>query len=169
MPVDKKALRSVLNVPEATGRQIMFRNFAGAATKLAPKGTRKFNLALDTDIANELTAEGWNIKWLEPRDPADGPQAHVEVAVKFEHFPPKIILISGKGKTVLKEESVQILDYAEIESADLIIQPYAWEMNGKHGIKAYLKAMYVTLKEDEFAAKYYDVPDTALPYEDSDR
>ena len=136
---------------------IGFRNFSGEEGKFNPKGNRNFCIFLDHDLGVTLESDGWNIKWLDPREEGDTPQPYIQVAVNYNNIPPKIIQITSGGKTILDEGMVGVLDWAEIETVDLIVRPYNWEVNGKSGVKAYLKSMYVTIVEDEFAHKYRDV------------
>ena len=143
------------------GARIGFRNFSGEEGRFNPKGRRNFCVFLEEDIAKDMEKEGWNVKWLEPREEGDESQAYLQVKVVFGKIPPKIVLVTGRGKTRLDEDTVNILDWAEIQNVDLIIRPYNWEVNGSTGVSAYIKTMYVTLKEDEFESKYYDVPDSA--------
>lgn len=147
--------------------RIIFRNFAGKEGKFNPAGKRSFCLLLDADTAERLSDQGWNVKTLAPRDPDDDPQPYIQVAVQFGNYPPNIYLISGKKKTKLDEDSVSILDYAEIENVDLIINPSRWEVSGKSGVKAYLKTLYATIVENEFEKKYRDMDedDDDLPFE----
>ncbi len=153
------AKRRTLNIENA---QIGFRNFAGLAGKFNPAGKRNFVVFLDYDQAEMLERDGWNIRWLKAKDEDVNDQAYLPVSVNFDqNVEPKIILISSKGKTILKEDEIHILDWAEIVTTDVIITPYYWDVNGKKGVKAYLKIMYVTIQEDEFARKYEDVPDSA--------
>lgn len=142
--------------------KIAFRNFTGKEGKFNPAGRRNFCVFIDSDLGQTLEEDGWNVRWLDPKDEYSEKQAYLQVAVSFDNIPPKIILISSKGKSQLDEESVNLLDWAEIENVDLIIRPYNWSVTGKSGVKAYLKSMYVTLVEDEFESKYYDVPDSAI-------
>lgn len=140
---------------------IAFRNFSGKEGKFNPAGRRNFCVIFDNDIGNKLKEDGWNIRYLKSRDEDEPDRPYLQVAVSFDKIPPRIILITRDGKTTLDEDSIDILDWAEIKNVDMIIRPYNWELNGRTGVKAYLKTMYVTLVEDEFESKYYDVPDSA--------
>ena len=161
------ANQRISNISVESAR-IIFRNFAGKESKFNAKGKRNFCLVLDNDVAEDLKDIGWNIKYLSPRDPDDAPQAYLQVAVAFDNFPPKIWLITGGKKTELTEDTISVLDYAEIENVDVIVRPYVWEVNGKSGVKAYVKNMYVTIAENEFEKKYrnLDEEDTGedLPF-----
>ena len=147
---------------EIEGARMVFRNFEGKEGKFNPAGKRNFCVLLDDELAKTLKEDGWNIKWLQPREDDEEPQAYIQVAVSFGAVPPRIVLITSSGKQTLDEKSVNILDWAEIANVDVIIRPYNWEMNGKTGVKAYVKALYVTIAEDEFERKYANVPDSAM-------
>lgn len=142
------------------GAKIGFRNFSGKEGKYNPAGKRNFHVFLDEEMGKILENDGWNIRWLTPKNEGDEEVPHLQVAVSYENIPPKIVLITSNGKTILDEDTVGELDWVEIKHIDLIIRPYNWDVNGKKGVKAYVKSMYVTIVEDEFEKKYYS-PDAA--------
>lgn len=153
----------VISIEDA---RIVIRNFSGKEGRFNPAGKRNFCVLLDADVADELEADGWNVRWFKPKDEGDTEkQAYLQVSVSFDVMPPKIVLINSTGKTTIDEESVSILDYADIENVDLIIRPYNWSVNDKQGVKAYLKSMWVTISEDPFERKYMEVKDdSSLPF-----
>lgn len=141
--------------------RIGFRNFSGKEGKFNPAGRKNFCVFLDSDLGQILEDDNWNVRWLFPKEEGDEKQAYLQVSVSYDNIPPKIILVTSHGKTLLDNESVSNLDWAEIKLVDLSLRPYNWDVNGKKGVKAYVKSMYVTIEEDEFENKYYDVPDSA--------
>lgn len=137
--------------------RIIFRNFAGAPTRFnVAGGKRTFSILLNENEANELSSMGFNVKALKQRDPDDDPAFHLPVEVSYRVKPPRIVFISNSGRkrTVIDEDTVSLIDYTEIEKIDLTINPYQWVMENAHGVKAYLKTMYVTIREDELDIEY---------------
>ena len=149
--------------------KIIFRNFSGEQSQYNRAGDRNFCVVIeDKEVANRMMEDGWNIKHLAALDEGGDDTSYLPVAVSFAYQPPTIVLISSKGHTRLDESTINILDYAELETVDLIVNPYNWEVNGKTGVKAYVKSMYVTLREDALAKKYstFDTNDPSdnLPF-----
>ena len=141
--------------------RVGFRNFSGKEGKFNPKGNRNFCIFLEDPLARKLETDGWNVKWLKPRNEDEEPQAILQIKVMFGKIPPTIVMINSRGQSRIKEETVSILDWAEIQSADVIIRPYSYNVNGQSGVAAYLNKMYVTIVEDELEKKYEVVPDSA--------
>lgn len=145
--------------------QIVFKNFTGKEGQYNREGDRNFCLLLDDELAATMAQDGWNIKELRAREEGDTPQKYIQVSVKYRGRdgaavrPPRIVLITSRGRTDLDEDASEIIDQIDIANVDLIVRPYEWAVNGKHGVKAYLKALYVTMAEDALMRKYEDVPE----------
>lgn len=137
------------------GAKIIFRNFSGKPSQYSPEGRRTFSLVIDDPtLADQLIADGWNVKPRKSLNDNDPPSWHLPVAVFFGKFPPKIILKNSHGNILLDESSVNMLDWAEIVNVDLTIRPRKYEALGRSGIKAYLKTLAVTVIEDEIEQDY---------------
>lgn len=135
--------------------KIRFRNFSGRPDEFTREGDRSFALVIeDEDLANKLKEDGWNVRMRMPKNDGEDPWYYLKVKVNFGGFPPKIIEVTSRNRVPLNEETVGILDSAELKSVDVEISPYHWEIGGRSGITAYLKTMYATIEEDPFAAKY---------------
>lgn len=148
------APRGILQIDDA---RIIYRNFSGEGSKFNREGDRNFSIIIDDPtIADELVAQGWNVKIREPREEGDDPFIHLPVKVKFNDRGPNVYLQSGRNRIRLDEESISCLDNVDIINVDLDIRPYDWEVNGKTGRTAYLHSMCVTQEVDRFAADDYE-------------
>lgn len=138
--------------------QVMFKNFSGQNDKFNTSGElHDFAVKIEDPVfAQQLIDDGWNVKQLAPRNEEEEmhPTYFLKVKVDFRIRPPKIVAICGRKQTLLTEDTMECLDYQIITNADVIVSPYNWEVNGKTGVKGYLKTGYFVLEEDEFADKY---------------
>lgn len=145
--------------------KIIFRNFSGKGSKFNPEGQRNFCVILENEMAEDLKAKGFNVKALKPREEGDPLLPYIQVKVNYNNVPPKIYIVTKKGKTLLDEQTVKELDNAEIEMVDLIINPNQWEVRGEKGYSAYVDKMYVTIVEDYFASRYSFDEEETVPFE----
>lgn len=134
--------------------QIIFKNFSGEASAYTREGDRKFDLVIDPEIVDNLIADGWNVKKWQNENMED-PLYHLPVKVRFDNFPPKVYKLNSKNKLVpLDENTVGELDKVRIISAEGIVTPYFWDINGKTGITAYLDTLIVKTESNRFLDKY---------------
>lgn len=151
------APKNILQIDDA---RIIFKNFEGRGDKFNREGDRNFSLLIeDPKTAEALQREGWNVKIKDGRDEDDGPFMRLPVKVKFTDYGPNVYLISGGRRVELDEESIGCLDNIEIESVDMDLRPYDWDVNGRTGRTAYLQSMQVVQRIDRFAARYANMTD----------
>lgn len=159
------APKNILQIDDA---KLIFKNFEGRGDKFNREGDRNFSILIeDPNTADALVREGWNVKIKPGRDEDEGPFMRLPVKVKFTDYGPNVYLVTGDRRNELDEESISCLDNIDIESVDLDIRPYDWEVNGRTGRTAYLQSMQVVQRVDRFAAKYarmQDDDESHLPF-----
>ena len=134
--------------------RLVFRNFSGKEGQYNREGDRNFSVILDPEAAQEMLTDGWNVKFLASREDGEPDTPYIQVAVNFSNRPPRVVMITSTARTHLNEDSVAVLDWADIKVCDLIARAYDWTVNGKSGTKAYLQSMFITIEEDELERKY---------------
>lgn len=161
---ESKVTRLVNGDLSIEGAVIIWRNFAGAPTKVNPAGgKRTFALVLDEGLAEELTNEGWNVKYREPKVDGDDALITTEIVANMESkYPPKVVLISEfRGRMRQNEldgDTIGHLDDIRLENVDLVIHPYE-HGRGVYKVKGYLKAIFVTQAQSDayFGGKYSNI------------
>ena len=132
-----------------------FRNFSGKETQFNPEGNRNFCVIIDnSEYADALAREGWNIRHTKPRNEDEEPTAYLQVKVSYKNYAPDVKMVSGNTITKLDESTIDILDWADIDYVDIRISPSNWSYGGRSGVAAYLHEMYVVVSEDDFDRKY---------------
>lgn len=141
--------------------RLVFRNFEGKEQMYNQEGDRNFCVIIDDlSDAEQMLKDGWNIKSLKSREPEEPDQPYLQISVGYKAYPPTIALITDQGskKTRLGEDEIEVLDWIDIATADLIIRPYNWSLkDGRNGIKAYVKSLYIVVNEDALDLKYKDL------------
>ena len=144
--------RGILQIEDA---RIIYRNFAGIGSKYNREGDRNFAVIIpNQEIADELINDGWAVKIKPPRDEDDSPFMYLPVKIKFNSRGPAAYVKSGNSVQRLNEETIGMLDEIDIQSVDMDLRPYNWEVNGKTGRSAYLQAINVIQNIDRFGAQY---------------
>ena len=151
------APRGILQIDDA---RIIYRNFAGAASKFNREGDRNFSIVIpDQEMADALVNEGWNVKIKAPREDGDVPFMTLPVKVKFNDRGPNVYLQTGNRMNRLDEDSIACLDQIDIVSVDLDVRPYDWVLyegtkDEKRGRSAYLQSIKVVQDVDRYASRF---------------
>lgn len=158
-----KELEKRIGSVTVEGARIIFRNFAGKEGQYNREGDRNFALVLPDEEAEQMLDDGWNVKYLRARDEDETPTPYVQVSVSYKGRPPRVVMITkthGQTRRVtLPEDLIELLDFADLSSVDVILNPYQWSVNGNTGVKAYLKTIFATVQLDALEEKYADVPE----------
>ena len=141
---------------------LMWRNFAGREEEYNAEGDRNFTIRIeDPELAESIREDGWNVRYLDPREDGESGVHYLKVKVSYKFREPRIYLVKPPreegGEPVLlplMESTIAMLDYSRFENVDLVVSPSFWSRNGRSGVSAYLESMYVQLETTDIDRKY---------------
>lgn len=154
--------------------EIKWRNFAGNVTEFNKLGYNLFTIVVPDNIdVDQMIKDGWNIKWkpVDRQDPDAGEWPSLEIRVNMDSkYPPKVVMRSEqtKKRTFLTKDLLVELDSADIVKCDIMVGPNHYNINGKKGIRAYLRSMWATVHEDPLDMKYRELDAGQSPNDELD-
>lgn len=145
-------------------RFIFDTNFAGDPNRdKYGSDARKANLVIpDISVARQLIDEGYNVKMTKPREGEEEgfvPCYYISIKLSYrdrngelKRWPPKVLFIEDDFVTELDEETVSRIDYARVESVNVVLNKYESE----RGKSLYVKTMEVFQRfdDDPILARY---------------
>lgn len=148
--------------------RIIWRNFAGAQKRYNAEGLRNFHVVIDDNTAELLKRDGWNVKQHKSNEDGAPDWYSLKVSVRFDNYPPSIILKNGNIRTQLNESMLDILDWAEITDLKLMINGSRYNTPTSSGVKAYLSRMIVSIAPQDFEFSGLDgsAPNQTEPNDD---
>lgn len=132
-------------------------NFDGN-DNLAGPGNYNFTITLTPEEARILSDQGWTVKENAPREEGDDPEFTFKIKASWDFKAPAIFFIkNGRKFRVNKPEDLADIRRDTCEKLDVICTPSRWKnARGETGVSAYVKEMYVLIKEHRFAEQYKD-------------
>ena len=144
--------------------KLYFKNFSGEPGRFNNAGDRNFGVFIGSELAEELTEDGWNVKYTKSNDEGER-RAYLKVKVNFKGNP-KIYLVTN-GKTVrLDQDTVGELDELFFEKIDLKIR-HVYLRNYDVWTQ-YLDKAYFTVLQDDLDRAYADTSTPTFDEEDED-
>lgn len=134
-----------------------FSHFDGREDTFNNEGDHNFTLVIDDEQeAQRLIAEGWNIRRMDPREEGDPPEYLLKVKISYRYEAPPIFFLKGERKYRADEVDLVDIKRSTCEQLDVIVTPKPWVHGRDSGVSAYVKEMYVKIKESRFAERYAD-------------
>lgn len=143
--------------------QIFGKNFSG---KRSEDGKRNFCVYLNNindirykednyetveDFVDALRFDGWNVKQSKYQDEKGNDQYFIPVEVRFDPYPPEILIHTGEKDLEYNEDIVGSLD--KLNGLDILdcyvsIRPRIWDDHGTMRVKAFLNKLEMDIDDD---------------------
>lgn len=143
--------------------QIFAKNFSG---KKSEDGKKTFCVYVDDldnirykeedyntpeDFVEALRLDGWNVKKSKYDDDNGNPRYFIPVEVRFDPYPPEII-VHVNGKDLEYDESLvgslDKLTNFDILDAYVSVRPRVWDDHGQYRVKGFLNKLELEVDDD---------------------
>lgn len=145
--------------------RIIYRNFTGKPGPYNEEGDRSFSVMLDENLAEQLGAQGLNVKPIRKRDEDEAQLYHLPVAVSYKIRPPRVYTVTGDGerlplrKQAMPEDIVHMLDMLDLGDCHMMLAVSNYDVRGSKGKKCYLQSFFGHVVMDELEQEYASVED----------